>query len=562
MLFLAALWVIEPVYARYAVDEMLKLADGEPVNIPFIVGWWLGIYLMINLAQSAGFFIRWTLINQLLAESRQMYYERMLELDISHHVKARSGELMKKIDNAADALTDLTSDLLIELPTALLTAIAFYIISFFINWKLACIALAMVPLYLVIVIVSSRWTQKHYDKVNNLWVKSLGRGYDALTNIFSVKSMASEGEEVERMRQIHITGIRELHKVNIIWAILEGIGYFMLMRILLISAGIYLLAQGSITLGSLFFFQFSFFRLIVPLEMLQHMLPRLGDKLGKIRMAEEIYHQEIYVQNTENPLRPSLLKGKIEFKDVSFSYGNSDALKNISLTINAGEHVALVGHSGAGKSTTAMLLNRFYDVTGGAILIDDTDIRELDVHWWRNHVGLVLQENIMFNDSLLDNIRYGRPSATKEEVLEAAKRASAHEFISKFPDSYETLIGERGIRLSGGERQRVAIARAILKQPSIVILDEATSALDSKTEKAVQEGIAELIKGKTAVIIAHRLSTVRSVDRIAVLDKGKVIAFDSHDHLLHTCPIYREMVELQSQGMLAEEHPTLEPVKE
>jgi ABC-type multidrug transport system fused ATPase/permease subunit len=222
------------------------------------------------------------------------------------------------------------------------------------------------------------------------------------------------------------------------------------------------------------------------------------------------------------------------------------------MTIKPGEHVALVGHSGAGKSTIAALLNRFYDVTGGRIVVDGTNLNDLDIRWWRSNIGLVLQENLMFNDTVLENIRYARPSATLDEVMLAAKRASADEFIERLPKKYDTEIGERGVKLSGGERQRLAIARAILKDPKIVILDEATSALDSLTERKVQEGIKELIAGRTAVIIAHRLSTVRSVDRIAVMEGGKLQAMASHDELLKTNNLYRQMVELQQGGVLPE----------
>jgi ABC-type multidrug transport system fused ATPase/permease subunit len=227
-------------------------------------------------------------------------------------------------------------------------------------------------------------------------------------------------------------------------------------------------------------------------------------------------------------------------------------LRNLTFTIKPGEHVALVGHSGAGKSTVASLLNRFYDVTGGRILVDGIDMNDLDVRWWRSQIGLVLQENLMFNDSVLENIRYARPSATLEEVKLAAKRASADEFIERLPKKYDSEIGERGVKLSGGERQRLAIARAILKDPKIVILDEATSALDSMTERKVQEGIKELIAGRTAIIIAHRLSTVRSVDRIAVMENGSLVAMAPHDELLKTNALYRNMVELQQGGVLPE----------
>jgi ABC-type multidrug transport system fused ATPase/permease subunit len=242
-----------------------------------------------------------------------------------------------------------------------------------------------------------------------------------------------------------------------------------------------------------------------------------------------------------------------ESKDVTKEPEWRATIKHLSLTIKPGEHIALVGHSGAGKSTIAMLLNRFYDVTRGMIVVDGENLNDLDLTWWRKQIGLVLQDNLMFNDTIMNNIRYARPDASIDDVMEAAKRASADTFIERLPNNYETEVGERGVKLSGGERQRIAIARAILKKPTIVILDEATSALDSLTERLVQEGIKELIAGRTAIIIAHRLSTVRSVDRIAVLEDGQLIAVAPHDELLKTCDTYRQMVELQQGGVLAEE---------
>jgi ATP-binding cassette subfamily B protein len=411
----------------------------------------------------------------------------------------------------------------------------------------------MLPVYITIVWTTVWWTRQNVQKVNALWVKSLGRGYDAMANIFTVKSSAAEDRELESMAAIHREGLAELDKVNRFWAALEGFGYFGLLRLVMIGTGLWLLVRGEISLGSLFFFQFSFFRLVVPFEMLSNMMPRWNELVGKIRLAEDIYNKEIEIESKPDAVTLPDFKGEITLDDVTFSYGDADALRGLTLSIRPGEHIALVGHSGAGKSTVAMLLNRFYDVTSGAILVDGKDLRDLDLQWWRSRIGLVQQENITFNDTIGNNIRYSRPDAADADVIDAATRASAHAFISKLPQGYDTLVGERGIRLSGGERQRVAIARAILKKPDIVILDEATSALDSLTEREVQQGIRSLIEGRTAVIIAHRLSTVRSVDRIAVLENGTLLACAPHDELVKTCDLYRRMVELQQGGILADE---------
>jgi len=251
------------------------------------------------------------------------------------------------------------------------------------------------------------------------------------------------------------------------------------------------------------------------------------------------------------------MKGRIEFENVYYSYPGRDeksfSLQDLSFAVEPGEEVALVGHSGAGKTTVMSLITRLDDVTKGCILIDGKPLRDMKQEDYRRKVGVVLQENAMYNESVADNIAYGNAAASREDVIEAAKKAQAHEFIMKLPEQYDTVIGEKGVRLSGGEKQRIAIARAILKNPVIVILDEPTSALDSITESKVQKGLIELLKGRTALVIAHRLSTVRNADRILLFREGKIVAIGSHRELLRSSPEYREMVELQTGGFLAED---------
>jgi ATP-binding cassette subfamily B protein len=227
------------------------------------------------------------------------------------------------------------------------------------------------------------------------------------------------------------------------------------------------------------------------------------------------------------------LEGKVEFRNVSFSYeGAQPALRDVSLTVNPGEMIGLCGPSGAGKSTLVNLICRFYDVTDGQILIDDTDIRDYDVGWLRRQVGMVLQEPYLFHGTIAENIRYGNPDATDEQVIRAAKAANAHDFVVGFPDGYDTMVGERGQSLSGGERQRISIARAILHDPRILILDEATSSVDSETEKQIQQALDRLVEGRTTFAIAHRLSTLQAASRLVVLEKGKVAEQGTHAELV------------------------------
>jgi subfamily B ATP-binding cassette protein MsbA len=255
------------------------------------------------------------------------------------------------------------------------------------------------------------------------------------------------------------------------------------------------------------------------------------------------------IKECEHPVQPEHLEGHIEFQHVQFSYDKESApvIKDFSLEIKPGEKVALVGSSGSGKSTLSNLLLRFYDVTGGAILVDGYDVRRFGFDAYRSHVGVVLQEPFLFSGTVRDNIAYAKENATMEEIEHAAKMANISEFIRSLPDGYDTVIGENGASLSGGQKQRLAIARAVLKNPSILILDEATSALDTVSEHVVQEALDRLMEGKTTLIIAHRLSTIRNADKIIVLDHGNVVQSGSHDELMAVSGAYRELYQTQKK---------------
>ncbi len=287
-LTLSALWVIEPLYGRYAIDKLLATENLETANLLRVLGLWLCIYIAINVVQGFTFYLRWKIQELLLTTLRQSYYEKILQLDIAHHVRSKSGELMKQIDNAADATVDMSRQVYFELSISFLTSLVFYVVSFRVSWQLASISISLLPVYLVLLSLSVWWTRKYSERINEYYVRAVGRGYDAITNIFTVKSSASEDRELARMSDLHGEALRESVKANTVWAILEGIGYFMILRILLTGIGIYLYAKGQLSLGSLFFFQFSFFRLVVPFEMLGNMMPRWKYRLEKIRMAEAI----------------------------------------------------------------------------------------------------------------------------------------------------------------------------------------------------------------------------------------------------------------------------------
>ncbi len=597
IVLLSVLWVAEPVYTAYAVDQLLLKAQGGDVDLLLLFGTWGALFVAISLCQALEKYIQWKYVMLAELELYNEIYSHTLRLPVSFHADQKTGEAMRMIDEGSGEFGSLFR-IIIDLVPSSLASIAFFVLSWQMQPVLAMLLFLTVAVYFLAVLLGTRRTAQLQDEANKEWVKPGGRAYDAVMNIFSVKSSGREHDEVGLVSGMMESVMRKQLRVNRSWAFLEALNFFMLARILLIAGGVMFFAEGVLSLGGITFFQSSFFRVLTPFEILAGALPQWSKSLSKVRLAAGLMERTV-----EDGLQPGqktipALAGRLEFRDVSFRYHRQKqataaatkdhtqphepcpecqgeispkpehehavpakaaaitppnaAISHLSLTIKAGEHVALVGQSGAGKSTIATLLNRFYDVTDGAILIDGVDLKQLDLPWWRRQVGLVLQENIMFNATVLENIRYSRPGASQADVEDAAKRAAAHEFIEKLSDGYNTEIGERGVKLSGGQRQRIAIARAILKNPKVVILDEATSALDSLTERAVQQGIASLLEGRTAVVIAHRLSTVRAMDRIAVLEGGQLIACAPHDALMKTCESYRRMVELQREGVLAE----------
>lgn len=600
----AMLWVTEPLYSRYAVDALFAGAATGEIPYLHIFGWWAAIFVAFSAIQGIQKYHHWKLALRIECDSLEHAYLHVLRLPIGFHVTQKAGESIKAIEDAQSELAGMFRTLVDLVPSGL-SAAAFLVISFRIEPLLTTVLIGIILLYLVIVLLGQVRTAPLQDRANRLWLKPVGRAFDAVLNIFAVKSCSRERFEQEQMVLRHRRAMQWQLRVNRRWAFIESFNFFMLARIFLIGLGVLMLAWGWMTLGSIYYFQIVFFRIFVPFEVLSGVLPHWNKSIGRIRIAEELLAIPAESGSCGAGQRLDDVRGEIVLDRVSFRYAvtpwkaireeddvheeplhsrpmREDAsieehavrgsprspaatlaadapaaldiatLQEISIAIRPGEHLALVGHSGAGKTTIAMLLCRFYDPSSGAIRVDGTDLREVDAQWWRSHIGLVLQENILFHDTVARNIAYGKPDATDADIRDAALRAGADAFIARLPRGYDTVIGERGVKLSGGERQRIAIARAIVRNPTIVILDEATSALDSVTERAVQRGIQSLIEGRTAVIIAHRLSTVRNADRIAVLEAGRLLCVAAHDELIRTCPVFREMVELQQGGLLHE----------
>jgi subfamily B ATP-binding cassette protein MsbA len=304
--------------------------------------------------------------------------------------------------------------------------------------------------------------------------------------------------------------------------------------------------DGDITAGALVAFLTYAVNISNPIKRLSRVIANIQKALAAADRVFDVLDLPELIQNKPNAQLLPNVKGNVSFNNVSFAYNTDEPiLDNVSFSATPGQVVALVGPSGAGKSTVASLLPRFYDVTGGSIVIDGLDIREVTMESLREQVGIVPQETMLFNGSVYDNILYGRLDATEEEVMAASRAANAHNFITELPNGYDTQLGDRGVNISGGQRQRIAIARAILKNPQILILDEATSALDTESERVVQEALDRLMVGRTSFVIAHRLSTIKNADKILVMEKGKIVEEGNHDELMAKDGLYAHLYQIQ-----------------
>jgi len=379
---------------------------------------------------------------------------------------------------------------------------------------------------------------------------------DAVANHSTITLFASRpqerfffGEAVERWMNANL---KSWHADNSVYAF-QGM-FAILSEVGLLVAGVFLWNAGQITVGDFVLIQVYILGLMNRVWDIGHTMRRLNDSFADASEMVDILETPHAVSDTASAVPLAVSKGLIEFKEVVFNFNETrTVLDNLSLRIEPGEKVALVGPSGAGKTTITKLLLRLYNATGGAVFVDTQDIAKVTQDSLRQAIAFVPQEPSLFHRSLMDNIRYGRQDATDEEVIDAAKKAHCHEFIYALPEKYETHVGERGVKLSGGERQRVAIARAILKDAPILVLDEATSSLDSESEALIQDALRVLMEGKTVIVIAHRLSTIMKMDRIVVIEDGKIAADGTHDDLLKEGGLYHKLWSIQAGSFLADE---------
>jgi len=484
-----------------------------------------------------------------MRDIRLALYRRLVSLPMAFFDKRRTGELISRITSDVTLLQDTFSVTLAELFRQMITLLAGVVFLIFTTPKLTLFMLATFPVLVVIAMVFGRFIRRLSKTTQDELATANVIVEETLQSIMTVKSFTGEEYESRRYGKglnrvvavaLKTAGFRGAFISFIIFALFGGI-------VAVMWYGAVLVSEGEMSIGDLVSF-------VLYTTFIGASIAGLGDIYGQVQKAigsservleilEEVPERSLPVSASQN------VEGNITFDRVTFRYPtrpDATVLNDISFKINAGEKIALVGSSGAGKSTIVQLLMRFYDVSGGRILLDDHEITDWNLKQLRSNMGIVPQEVLLFGGSIRENIAYAKPTATEEEIILAAKKANAWQFVEKFPEGLDTLVGERGVKLSGGQRQRIAIARAILKDPAILILDEATSSLDAESESLVQEALDGLMKGRTTIVIAHRLATIRKVDRIFVLKSGKIVEEGNHQELsLQDGGFYAKLVRLQ-----------------
>lgn len=487
-----------------------------------------------------------------LADLRKDVYSKILTMPMNFFAEKRVGELSNRISSDLSQIQDAISFTLAEFLRGIFTLTIGLCFIFWISTKLALVMLAVVPVIAVLAVVFGVRIRKMSRKAQDQLAESGTVVQETFQGITIVKAFTSEHYEIGR----YVKSIYSVVDTAIANARYRGAFVsFMIFSVFgaiafVIWFGAGMIATGELTMGALTMFVIFSMFVGATFAGFADMFSQLQKTLGATQSVREILREageDVSVTAVEVPNHQKIA-GNVELKNITFSYPNRvdvQVLKGINLTAKSGQQIAVVGPSGAGKSTIASLLLRFYQPTSGSMLFDDKEANEFSLSVLRKQMAYVPQDIILFGGSIKENIAYGNPNATDEEIITAAKQANAHLFISAFPEGYDTIVGERGMKLSGGQRQRIAIARAILKNPAILILDEATSALDSESEQLVQEALQNLMKGRTSFVIAHRLSTIRSADKIVVIDKGIVIEEGNHEQLMEAKGLYRKLNEMQ-----------------
>jgi ATP-binding cassette subfamily B protein len=542
----------EPLVLKYIFDELGSHRQLRPLLIG--VAGLVGLGLFRELASAISNWLTWKTRIGIHYSLLEAMVGRLHRLPLSFHRTEGVGAIMTKLDRSIQGFLNAVTQILFNVfPAVLYLAIAIGVMVE-LNWKLAVLVISFAPVPAIIAAFAAPEQARREKSLFDQYVRIYSRFNEVLSGILTVRSFSMEDMEKKRF-------LRDVEAAN--ETVIRGVGVdsgfggatnivVMIARVAAIALGGVLFIRGEVSIGTVLAFLGYVGSLFSPVQGLSGVYQTIQRASVSLDEIFAILDVQEHLGDRPNAQTVTSVRGEVVFENVRFTYeqSNRPILNSLNLAVRAGETIAIVGPSGAGKTTMLALLMRFYDPNEGSIRLDGIDLRDLKQSSLRRNIGVVLQDPLLFNDTVRNNIAYGRPEAAMAEVVEAAKAANAHDFISRLPEGYETVLGERGGRLSVGERQRVTVARALIKNPPIIMLDEATSSLDAESETMVQEALERLMKGRTTFVIAHRLSTVVNADRIIVLKDGGIVESGAHWELMRQGGYYASLVKRQTRGLI------------
>lgn len=554
-LIAAATTLVSPLIVRYITGTVIYLDTSEA--LPLILKLAAVLVGLVILEAGCNYFIASAghyMGARMEADMRSEIFGHLQKLSFQFYDEQKVGQLMSRITNDLFEISELFHHGPEDIVISAIKFIGSFVILWNIHHGLALCAFAALPVMLLYALYYNKQLKKAFKRNREKIGEINGQIEDSLAGIRVVKSFANEETELDKFEVGNAAFLKSKRAAYRVMGVYHsGLGAFTsLITIIVIVSGAFFLTKGSINISDLLAFMLYISTYTEPVKKLINFTEQFQNGASGYERFLEIVSLVPDIADGEDAEDAGVLSGEIQFEDVAFRYNEdgADVLSNLNLEIKAGEYVALVGSSGAGKTTLCNLIPRFYDVSRGAVLIDGKDVRKLTLKSLRENIGIVQQDVYLFAGTILENIRYGRPDATDEEVIEAAKNANAHGFITSLPDGYHTDIGQRGVKLSGGQKQRLSLARVILKNPPILIFDEATSALDNESEKIVQKSLEKLAKNRTTLVIAHRLSTIQNAGRILVLTEEGIAEEGTHKDLLEAGGIYAHFYNMQFEQEL------------
>jgi ATP-binding cassette subfamily B protein/subfamily B ATP-binding cassette protein MsbA len=558
-LSIATLELAQPLFFRYIIDQVLlndSIAASQRFSTLNVIG---GIALVIVvLSQSMGIYknYRQHLLNvKVILNLRRALFDRMLRLPLERLSQMKTGGIISRLTDDVNTTTGLMEMAVISPGVAAIRLLIALVVLFVLNWQLALTAVSIIPPITLISFIAARKIRPIYRQIRNDVADVDGRVGEAFSEIRAVRAFQGERREEHEFSLGHntITRIKMFarKKELVLWS---SWGFIMaVISLVIFWVGGYLFLHGKATIGDITAFQVYTMMLLNPVWQIVNSFSELQRSLAAMERVFDVLQTPADKPDISEALPAPLSVDSVEFRKVGFEYeAGRPVIQDFQLHVPGGSVIALVGKSGAGKTTITDLIARFHDPTSGQILLNGVDLRQLQLATYRNLLGVVQQDVFLFDGTVRDNIAYAQRHATEAQVLDAAVRANAHEFIEKLPFGYDTIVGERGVKLSGGQRQRLSIARALLADPKILILDEATSNLDTESEQLIQGSLTELLKDRTTFMIAHRLSTIAHADQIVVMDLGRIVETGTHEELLNRGGLYAEMVSRQQAAIGSE----------